>query len=131
MKTRGIIKGQTIQFDHPIDLPEGQAVEVEIQPVVPVADLAAATSSYYDFPSGLRLLHSGPGEPPWTNPDNPLMKALNMSAEEKAELEARIATEPEFENIREADRLRAKIAKKMGGKLLNLSVEFVREDRNR
>ncbi len=33
MKRKGIIKGQTIEFDEPLDLPDGQAVEVEVSTV--------------------------------------------------------------------------------------------------
>ncbi len=33
MKLRGIVKGQTIEFDSPIGLPEGQCVEIDIRPV--------------------------------------------------------------------------------------------------
>ena len=33
MKRKGIVKGQTIEFDEPLGLPEGQAVEIDIQPV--------------------------------------------------------------------------------------------------
>ena len=30
MKLRGTVKGQTIEFDEPLGLPEGQQVEVEV-----------------------------------------------------------------------------------------------------
>lgn len=123
MKTRGIIKDQAIRLDHPIDLPEGQPVTVAIQP----APAPAPTDS--DHTPGLCLLHFGAGAPPWTNPDDPLLKALNMSEEERTELEARIAAEPEFETIRRADRLRAKIALKMGG-VTNCSLQYIREGRD-
>jgi len=33
MKRRGIVKGQTIEFDHPLGLPDGQAVELDIRPL--------------------------------------------------------------------------------------------------
>lgn len=121
MKMRGIIKGRTIHLDHPIDLPEGQPVAVAIQPT------PAPPDAYQ--PPGLRLLYFGKGAPPWTNPDDPLLKALNMSEQERTELEARIASEPEFENIRRADRLRAKIALKMGG-VTNCSLQYIREGRD-
>ena len=32
MKLRGIVRGQTIAFDEPLELPEGLSVEVEIIP---------------------------------------------------------------------------------------------------
>ena len=46
------------------------------------------------------------------------------------ELEARIATEPQFENLRRADEIREKLAKRWGGPL-NLATQFIREDRER
>ena len=46
------------------------------------------------------------------------------------ELEARIATEPQFENLRQADEIREKLAKRWGGPL-NLATQFIREDRDR
>ena len=33
MKRKGVVKGQTIIFDEALGLPEGQAVEVEVNPV--------------------------------------------------------------------------------------------------
>lgn len=33
MKRKGVVKGQTIEFDEALGLPEGQAVEVEVSPV--------------------------------------------------------------------------------------------------
>lgn len=33
MKRKGTVKGQTIEFDEPLGLPEGQAVEVEVSTV--------------------------------------------------------------------------------------------------
>lgn len=33
MKRKGIVKGQAIEFDEPLGLPEGQAVEVEVSAV--------------------------------------------------------------------------------------------------
>ena len=33
MKLRGIVKGQTIEFDEPLGLPEGQTVEADISAV--------------------------------------------------------------------------------------------------
>ena len=38
MKRKGTVKGQTIEFDEPLGLPEGQAVEVEVS-TVEVIDL--------------------------------------------------------------------------------------------
>ena len=33
MKRRGIVKGQTIEFDHPLGIPDGRAVELDIRPL--------------------------------------------------------------------------------------------------
>ena len=33
MKLRGTVRGQTIVFDEPLDLPDGQHVNIEIHPV--------------------------------------------------------------------------------------------------
>lgn len=46
------------------------------------------------------------------------------------DLENRIATDPAFANIRQARELRARIAARLEGNLLN-SVDLVREDRTR
>jgi hypothetical protein len=46
------------------------------------------------------------------------------------DLETRIATDPAFEDIRQARALRERIAAQRGGKLLN-SVDLIREDRSR
>ena len=46
------------------------------------------------------------------------------------ELEARIATEPQFEYLRRADKIREELAKHWGGPR-NLSTQFIREDRER
>lgn len=46
------------------------------------------------------------------------------------ELEDRIATDPAFEDIRQARALRNRIATRLGGNLLN-SVDLIREDRER
>jgi predicted DNA-binding antitoxin AbrB/MazE fold protein len=40
MKLRGEIKGQTIALDGPVDMPDGQRVEVEIRPVDDVIERA-------------------------------------------------------------------------------------------
>ena len=33
MKRKGTVKGQTIVFDHPINLPKGHRVEADVQPI--------------------------------------------------------------------------------------------------
>lgn len=40
MKLRGEIKGQTIVLDKPVDLADGQRVEIDIQPVDDVIESA-------------------------------------------------------------------------------------------
>lgn len=53
MKMRGIVKGQTIVFEEPLELPEGQHVDIEIHPV------EAADLEQYGFkviPSGGNLV---------------------------------------------------------------------------
>ena len=96
MKVRGTVKGKGIAVDAPLNLPEGQQVEVEISPAAPAIE-GTATVRTYPMPP---------------------------------ELEARIATEPQFENLRRADEIREKLAKRWGGPL-NLATQFIREDRER
>ena len=100
MKVRGTVKGNTIAFDDCIDLPEGQQVEVEISPVAAEIEGTAGES--------------------------PVSRAYPMPPE----LEARIATEPQFENLRRADKIREELARRWGGPR-NLSTQFIREDRER
>ena len=100
MKVRGIVKGNTIAFDDCIDLPEGQQVEVEIRPAEPEIEETATE------PAAVRAYPMPP------------------------ELEARIATEPQFENLRRADKIREELARRWGGPR-NLSTQFIREDRER
>ena len=86
MKRRGIVKGQTIEFEHPIGFPDGQAVELDIRPLA--------------------------GE-------------NGASPEAEADRERQIG-----EALRKADEIRDRLEKQWGGKL-NLSVQYVREDRER
>ncbi len=86
MKRRGIVKGQTIEFEHPIGFPDGQAVELDIRPLAV---------------------------------DN------GASLEAEADRERQIG-----EALRQADEIRDRLEKQWGGKL-NLSVQYVREDRER
>ena len=83
MKRRGIVKGQTIEFDHPLGLPDGQAVELDIRPLA--------------------------GEN-WASPA------------------AQTDRERQREALRQLDEIRERIRKELGGEL-NLSVQYVREDR--
>ena len=85
MKRRGIVKGQTIEFDHPLYLPDGRAVELDIRPLAGENGAAAA---------------------------------------EQAVRERRLAS------LRQADEIRERIRKELGGEL-NLSVQYIREDRDR
>ena len=101
MKRRGVVKGKTIELDTPIGLTEGQRVEMDIQ----VID--EATGPFRENKGNFRRKF-----PP------------------TEELAARIATEPQFESIREANRIRSSLEKHWGGKL-NRSLEYIREDRNR
>ena len=86
MKRRGIVKGQTIEFDHPLGLPDGQAVELDIRPLA--------------------------GE----NGASPAAQA-----ERKRQI---------GEALRQADEIKDRLEKQWGGKL-NLSVQYIREDRDR
>ena len=104
MKVRGTVKGNTITFDDCIDLPEGQRVEVEVHLVTP--EPAAEVEGTTTEPSDARTYPMPP------------------------ELEARIATEPQFENLRRADKIREELAKRWGGPR-NLATQFIREDRER
>ena len=86
MKRRGIVKGHTIEFDHPLGLPDGQAVELDIRP------LAGENGA---SPAG------------------------------QTDRERQIG-----EALRQADEIRERIRKELGGEL-NLSVQYIREDRER
>ena len=85
MKRRGIVKGHTIEFDHPLGLPDGQAVELDIRPL---ADQNGASPA------------------------------------------AHTDRERQREALRQADEIRDRLEKQWGGKL-NLSVQYIREDRDR
>ena len=103
MKVRGTIQGKGIAVDAPLDLPEGQRVEVEVHPVPP--ELAAAEQER----SEETALWQG------------------MTEEEFEEV---IATHPKFEHIRRADEIRNRLLERWGGPL-NLATQFIREDRDR
>ena len=85
MKRRGIVKGQTIEFDHSLGLPDGQAVELDIRPL---------------------------------EGQNGLSPAGQTDRERQREA------------LRQADEIRDRLEKQWGGKL-NLSVQYIREDRDR
>lgn len=86
MKRRGIVKGQTIEFEHPLGIPDGQAVELDIRPL---AGENGATPA--------------------------------AQADRKRQI---------GEAMRQADEIRERIRKEIGGEL-NLSVQYIREDRER
>jgi hypothetical protein len=77
MKLRGVIKGQTIELDIPTGLAEGQQVEVEIRVPDELVEAAAEKE-----------------------------RAARRRYPTPEELEARIAADPEFEEIRMARKLR-------------------------
>lgn len=107
MKVRGTIQGKGIAVDAPLDLPEGQRVEVEVHPVTPeLAEAAAETEQERAAETAL-----------WQG----------MSEEEFEEV---IATHPRFEHIRRADEIRQRFLERWGGPL-NLATQFIREDRER
>ena len=85
MKRRGIVKGQTIEFDHPLGLPDGQAVELDIRP---------------------------------------------LAGENGTSPAGQTDRERQREALRQADEIRERIRKELGGEL-NLSVQYIREDRER
>ena len=105
MKVRGTIQGKSIAVDAPLNLPEGQRVEVEVHPVTP--ELAAAE----------------------TEQERAAETALWQGMTEE-EFEEVIATHPKFEHIRRADEMRKMLLERWGGPL-NLSTQFIREDRER
>lgn len=103
MKVRGTVKGKSIAVDAPLDLPEGQRVEVEVHPVM--SELAAAEQE--------RAAE--------------MARWRGMTEEEFEEV---IATHPKFEHIRRADEIRNRLLERWGGPL-NLATQFIREDRER
>ncbi len=113
MKIRGTIKGQTIELDSPSGLPTDQRVEIEVRPVQDGAEADDEKLNLPDSVKGRRRITR--------------FSDLGISVEE---LEARIATEPQFEFIRQADEHRKKLEKLRGGKL-NLTTQWIREDRDR
>ena len=85
MKRRGIVKGQTIEFDHPLGIPDGRTVELDIRPLPSQNGVAPAEQTFQEW--------------------------QRAAMREAAEIRERIRTE-------------------LGGEL-NLSVQYVREDRER
>ena len=116
MKIRGRIWGQTILLDTLPGLRMDQRVEVDITPVEDMTETAEA-----------KLDKSGTSGPSQKRKRVTRRSDLGVSPEE---LEARIATEPQFEFIRQADEHRKKMEKLRGGRL-NLTTQWIREDRDR
>ena len=102
VRVRGTVKGKSIAVDAPLDLPEGQRVEVEVHPVMsePAAEQERAAE---------------------------MARWQGMTEEEFEEV---IATHPKFEHIRRADEMRKALLERWGGPL-NLATQFIREDRER
>ena len=104
MKANGAVQGQTIAIDTPINLPEGQRVEADIQSVAPESETPAREGKS----------------------NEPVLR-LDMT---KDEIDAIIATDPRFEGIRRLARMRARLLEHWG-EPLNLSTQFIRADRDR
>ncbi len=120
MKIRGTIRGQTILLDTLPGFGMDQRVEVDITPVEDVTETVKARKDEADTPE------SNQNRKRVTT----LSDILSRMGISREELDARIATEPQFESIRRADKLREKREKLRGGKL-NLTTQWIREDRDR
>ena len=116
MKIRGTIRGQTILLDTLPGLPMDQRVEIDITPVEDATETVEARGDETDTPKSTQNRKRG-GR----------FAEMGISQEE---LEARIATEPRFEFIRRADKLREKMDKRRGGKS-DMTTQWIREDRDR
>ena len=103
MKVRGTIQGKGIAVDAPLNLPEGQRVEVEVRLVTPEQELDEQELAE---------------------------EQARWRAMTEEEFEEVIATHPRFEHIRQLDALQAMFLERWGGPL-NLSTQFIREDRDR
>ena len=99
MRRRGVVRGQTIEIDGPVGLPEGQHVEMDVRPAGAVIGRDEQRADEHE-----------------------------KRFDAMGDLESRIAIEPQFEHIREADSIRKDLEKLWGGKL-NRSLEYIREDR--
>ena len=113
MKIRGTIKGQTIELDSPSGLPTDQRVEIEVRPVQDGVQADDQKSNVPESAKGRKRITR--------------FSDLGISAEE---LDARIATEPQFEVIRRMDEGRKKLEKLLQGRKIDV-VQLVREDRDR
>ena len=97
-------------------LPTDQRVEVDITPVEDATETA-----------GARKEEAGAREPAKKRKRGGRLAEMGISPEE---LDARIATEPQFEFIRRADEHRKKMDKRRGGKS-DMTTQWIREDRDR
>ena len=97
-------------------LPMDQRVEVDITPLEDTTETAKT-----------ELEETDAREPTQKRKRGGRLAEMGISPEE---LDARRATEPRFEFIRRADEHRKKMEKLRGGKL-NLTTQWIREDRDR
>ena len=116
MKTQGTIRGRSIILDTFPGFERDQRVEVDITPVEDTTETVKAQKD-----------EAGTREPAQKRKRGGRFSEMGISQEE---LEARIATEPRFEFIRQADKHRKKREKLQGGKS-NLTTQWIREDRDR
>ena len=120
MKIRGTITGRTIFLDTLPDLAMDQRVEVDIKPV---ADRSEIVETELDEDSTREPAQK-------RKRVTTLSDILSNMGISREELDARIATEPQFEFIREARKHRKELEKLRGGKS-SLTTQWIREDRDR
>ena len=120
MKIRGTITGRTIFLDSLPDLAMDQRVEVDIIPVEDATEPAEA-----------KLDEAGTREPAQKHKRvTTLSDILSNMGISREELDTRIATEPQFEFIRESRKHRKKLEQKLRGQKIDVA-QLVREDRDR
>ncbi len=120
MKIRGTIRGRSIFLDTFSGLPMDQRVEIDIKPVADTSETTEVKLDEADTRESAQKSKRG------TRLSDVLSK-MGMSREE---LDARIATEPQFEFIRQADKRRKKMDKRRGSKS-DMTTQWIREDRDR
>ena len=120
MKIRGTIRGRSIFLDTLPGFGMDQRVEVDI---MPVEDRTETTE--------VKLDEADAREPAQKRKRvttlSDLLSKMGMTREE---LDARIATEPQFEFIRQARKHRKKLEQKLRGQKIDVA-QLVREDRDR
>lgn len=120
MKIQGTITGRTILLDTLPGFAMDQRVEVDIIPMEDTTEPAEA-----------ELDEDGTREPAQKHKRvTTLSDILSNMGMTREELDARIATEPQFEFIRQADKHRKKMDKRRGGKP-DMTTQWIREDRDR